>query len=96
MYAQTRTCVSTYEYRFLPLPESRRYTPTVGVRDRAAGRGAGQRRSRGVSGSVNVLEERVVAVPAAGVRARVVHGVGDGGCCPWVLAVFSPSGMSVV
>lgn len=51
-----------------------------------------QRRSWGVSGSVYVLEERVVAVPAAGVRAGVVHAVGDGGCCPWVLAVLSPSG----
>lgn len=38
----------------------------------------------------------MVDVPAAGVRARVVHAVGDGGCCPWVLAVFSPSGKRVL
>lgn len=33
-----------------------------------------------------------MAVSAAGVRTRAVHAVGDGRCCDWVLAVFSPSG----
>lgn len=72
------------------------HAPTVSVRDRAAWRGAGQRRSWSVSRSVYVLEERVVVVPAAGVRARAVHAVGDGRCRPWVLAVFSPSGKIIL
>lgn len=88
----TRSRVLWKRPPFLSVPELRRVAPIVSVRDRAARGRAGQRRSWPISGSVYVLEERVVVVPAAGVWARVVRAVGDGGCRPWVLAVFSPSG----